>query len=220
MKTFCETFSHWLYHPKDTSLVCDNRAKRLSECRRCRGIEPLKVSLLRQRETIPKTTILSVDRNKWIEAVREIHQGCGINEGHKQDETSARRIGILIGELYLSEFRESNPIAVFNVSIVEKDAFDLAIEYRLTCDPLEAEERVKLHLRKQVLCTWGVDKTSGMEGYTTQLKGWTAEASLEIPETIEQEEKHGPDREDQSRRSFDFGERSSEGIGLEEAGIG
>jgi hypothetical protein len=108
---------------------------------------------------------------------------------------------------------------MFNVPIVEKDAFDLAIEYRLTCDLLEHEEGGKPHLRKQILCTWGVDKTSGVEGYTTQLKEWMIKALLGISESIKEED-YGADREDESRRSFVFGKRSFEGIGLEEAGIG
>lgn len=219
MKTHCETLNHWLYHPVDTSIVCDNRAKRFLECRRCRGIEPSKVALPRQRESVPKMIMLNVDKNKWVEVVKQIEGEYGIHEGHRQDETSARRIAMLLGELYLSGFHQDNSNAMFNVTIMEKDAFDLAIENRLTCDLLEREERVKPHVRKQLLCTWGVDKTSGIEGYTTQLKEWTIKTLLGISGKIKEEE-HGADREDESRRSFDFGERSSEGIGLEEAGIG
>lgn len=160
---------------------------------------------------------LDVDKNKWVEAVRVIQEECGIHEGTKQDETSARRIAILLGELYLSAFRGSSSKAIFNVPIVEKDAFDLAVEYRLTCDPLEREERVKPHMRKQVLATWGVDKTSGVEGYTTQLKEWTAIALLGISKTVDREEDHGAiDRQG----SFDFGSRPLEDAGLEEIGIG
>jgi len=220
LKTFCEIQNHWLYSPVDTSILCENRAKRFSECRRCKWIEPPKVALPRQREPVPRINRLNVDKNKWIEAVKQIQEEYGIRGGNRQDETSARRIAISIGELYLSEFRESNLKAIFNVPIVEKGAFDLAVEYRLTCGPLEREERVKPHMRKHVLCTWGVDKTSGVEGYTTQLKEWTAEALLGISETVQEEEEYGADREDESRRPLNFGERSFEGIGLEETGIG
>lgn len=217
MKTYCETFNHWLYHPVDSSLLCEKRARRLPECRRCKGIEAPKATVTPKKEAILKMIALDVNKNKWIKAVKRIQQEYGISEGHKQDETSARRIAILLGELYLSEFRASSSKAIFNVPIVEKDAFDLAVEYRLTCDPLEHEERSKPHMRKQALCTWGVDKTSGVEGFTTQLKEWTAAALLEISETVDKEDYHGAvDRQG----SFDFGSRPLEDAGFEEIGIG
>lgn len=43
---------------------------------------------------------------------------------------SSRLIAILLGELYLSGFGTSNPGALLNVAIIEKDGFDLAMEYR------------------------------------------------------------------------------------------
>lgn len=214
MKTYCEIFKHWLYHPVDTSLLCDKRAKRLPECRRCRGIEAPKTIATLKKEAILKMILLNVDKNKWIEAVRVIQEEYGIREGTKKDETSARRIAILLGELYLSEFREGSSKAISNVTIVEKDAFDLAAEYRLSCDVLDREERVKPHLRRQVLCTWGLDKPSGVEGFTSQLKEWTAEALFGNFETNEKEENYGTGRE------IDLGSGALETFGLDEAGIG
>jgi hypothetical protein len=55
---------------------------------------------------------------------------------------------------------------------------------------------------------WGVDKTSGMEGYTTQLKEWTVRVLLEIPEEEKKEVK-----EDERRikdRSINIGRILSE----------
>jgi len=201
----------------NTSIVCEKRTRRLSECRRCKGKEAPKATVIPKKEAIPKMIALDVDKDKWIEAVRVVQGECGIHEGTKQDETSARRIAVLMGELYLSKFGRGNPRGLLNVMIVEKDTFDLAVEYRLTCDPLEREERVKPYMRKHVLCTWG-DKTSGMEGYTTtQLKEWTATALLGISKTVDREEDHGAiDRQG----SFDFGSRPLEDAGLEEIGIG
>jgi hypothetical protein len=218
MKTYCETLNHWLYHPLDTSVVCDNRAKKLgmSECRKCRGVESNKTVIPPlKRESIPQMIPLNVDRNRWIEALKGIREEYGIREGTKRDEMSARRIAILVGELYLSRFGRGNPKALLNVMIIEKDAYDLSIEYRLKCDTLEHEERVKPHLRKQVLSTWGIDKASGVEGYFTQLKEWTIKALLGVSETIEEEKEYGT-----NAGEIDFGSRSFEGIGLEEAGIG
>ena len=170
-----------------------------------------------KKEAIPKMIALDVDKDKWIEAVKRIQQEYGISEGHKQDETSARRIAVLMGELYLSKFGRGNPRGLLNVMIVEKDTFDLAVEYRLTCDPLEREERVKPYMRKHVLCTWGVDKRLQLEEYSTQLKEWTATALLGISKTVDREEDHGAiDRQG----SFDFGSRPLEDAGLEEIGIG
>jgi hypothetical protein len=210
-KCFCETLGHWLYHPLDTSHVCDNRALKFPECRRCRGIEPLKIKTV-QKESSPTLVTLNVDREEWARAVRELKEDYDIRQGTKQDETSARRIAILLGELYLTHFHDS--LALFRVPIIEKDGFDLAIEYRLKCDPLERESRVKSKLKKQVLCTWGVDKTSGVEGYTSQLKEWTRKALLENPEELE-EESYGADG-----REIDFRGRPLESTGFEEIGIG
>jgi hypothetical protein len=210
-KKFCETLGYWLYHPVDTSLICDNRALKFSECRKCRGIESPKIKTVREESRL-KLIILGVDREEWGNAVRELKEDYEIHEGKKQDETSARRIGILLGDLYLTHFR--NSLALFRVPIIEKDGFDLAIEYRLKCEPLEREARVKREYKKQVLCTWGVDKTSGVEGYTTQLKDWTISALLEATEEAEEKD-YGP-----SHREVDFRGRSPEGIGFEEIGIG
>jgi hypothetical protein len=65
--------------------------------------------------------------------------------------------------------------------------------------------------------TWEVDKVSGLEGHTTQLKEWSAVALLVKPE---KEEDYGTDREDESKRSLDFGSRPFEDARLEEAGVG
>ena len=208
---FCETLGYWLYHPVDTSLICDNRALKFSECRRCRGIESPKIKTA-QRESPLKLITLNVDREEWGKAVRELKQDYDIRQGTKQDETSARRIAILLGELYLTHFRDSS--ALFRVPIIEKDGFDLAVEYRLKCEPLEREARVKREYKKQVLCTCGVDKVSALERYTTQLKEWTIRSLLEATEEAEEKD-YGPDH-----REVDFRERSPEGIGFEEIGIG
>jgi hypothetical protein len=153
-----------------------------------------------------------VDREEWKKAVMELKEEYDIQQGTKQDETTARRIAILLGELYLTHFHDS--LALFHVPIIEKDGYDLAIEYRFKCEPLEREVRVKREYKKQVLSTWGVDKTSGMEGYTTQLKELTLRVLLETTEEAE-EKKYGPDT-----REIDFRERSFENIGFEEIGIG
>jgi hypothetical protein len=151
---------------------------------------------------------------EWEKAVRELKEGYGIRQGTQKDETSARRIAILLVELYLTHFHDS--LALFRVLIIEKDGFDLAIEHRLKCEPLEREARVKREHKKKVLCTWGVDKASGMEGYTTQLKDWTIRVLLENPEIHEKEvEDDGPDYGE-----IGFRERSFESIGFEEIGIG
>jgi len=211
VKIFCETLGHWLYHPVDTSLICDSRALKCSECRRCRGIESPKIKTV-QKESSPKLITLNVDREEWKKAVREMKEHYGIRQGTKQDATSARRIAVLLGELYLTHFHDS--LALFRVPIIEKDGFDLAIEYRIKCEPLEREAGVKREFKKQVLCTWGVGKVSGMEGYTTQLKDWTIRVLLETTEEAKEKE-YGPDY-----REIDFRNRSTESIGFEEIGIG
>jgi len=210
-KFFCETLGYWLYHPVDSSLICDSRALKYSECRRCRGIEPLKIV---QKETSPKLITLNVDREEWEKLVRELKENYDIRQGTKQDETSARRIAILLGKLYLTHFHDSS--ALFHIPIIEKDGFDLAIEYRFKCEPLEREARVKREYKKRVLCTWGVDKVSGVEGYTTQLKDWTIEALFEeiIPKIGEK------DYGTVESRKIDFRNRPFEDFRLEEIGIG
>jgi len=50
-------------------------------------------------------------------------------------------------------------------------------------------------MRKHALCTWGVDKASGVERYSTQLKEWAAEALLRISESIEEEDHGAIDRQ-------------------------
>jgi hypothetical protein len=70
----------------------------------------------------------------------------------------------------------------YNPLIVEKDIYDMAIENRLSCPTLEREQRIKKpQYRKIVLNVWGIDKMSGLEGYTTQLKEWAKEAFLTKP---------------------------------------
>ena len=51
MKTFCETFSHWLYHPVDTSIICEKRSTSLLECIQCRGIVVHKTKVTPKRES-------------------------------------------------------------------------------------------------------------------------------------------------------------------------
>jgi len=182
MKIYCEAFNHWLYNPVDTSLLCENRAKKLgiSECQKCKGFHVSKSMAASKRDLIPKMIPLNVDRSEWIEAVRGLQAEYQIQEGTKQDETSSRRIAILLGELYLTQGG-----VLINVPIVEKDLFDLSMEYCVGYDPLDHEERFKGKDKKKVLLTWGVDRVSGMEGYTTQLKEWSAVALLVKPEKEE-----------------------------------
>jgi hypothetical protein len=52
MKTYCETFNHWLYHPMDIAIICENRARRLPECRQCKGIEAPKIKATLERKSI------------------------------------------------------------------------------------------------------------------------------------------------------------------------
>lgn len=146
--------------------------------------------------------------------VKELQEEYSIFEGNKKDEISARRIGILLGDLYASKFKGN----IINAPIIEKDGFDLALEYRLKCDPLEKEEKFKGKEKKQILCTWGVDKVSGVEGYTTQLKEWTVRALLEPVNEEKEDEDYGTEREES--RLLDTGSRAFENFRLEEAGIG
>lgn len=150
-------------------------------------------------------------RKKWVEKVKEIRGEYSIEPGKKQDETSARRIAILMTEAFASMFT-GNPGIVGLMPIIEKDHFDLALENRLYCDPIPAEERVKPEFRRKVLATWGVDKRSGMESSTCNLKEWTIGALLEA------QEKEVEDYE--SGGEVDFGSRTYEELRLEEAGIG
>jgi hypothetical protein len=207
MKTFCETFNRWLYHFIDTKFICENRVKlSIPECLKCRGIISSIKKFELSKKPDPIEIYLSVDKDRWIGKVKEMVEEYNIQAGRKKDEISARRIANLFGEIYIKLSTEPTQVKLLRVMIVEKDMFDLATELRLECDPLECEERVKPHLRKKVLCTWGVDKTTGLEGYTSQLKEWTIEALKPM------EEEYG--------RKIDFGSRSLENIKLEEIGIG
>jgi len=187
MNVFCDRFNCWLFHSISTDLICAARVKRFAECRKCKGIEeePKKGPSPKRHDTMLRMIPLNVDRDEWINLVREIQEEYGIHEDTKQDPISARRIAILLGEAYITNFR-NGPNVILNCPIVEKDCFDLAMEYRLTCDPLERETRGKGGYKKQVLYTWGVDKVSGMENCTTQLKEWSAVALLIKEEENEQ----------------------------------
>ncbi len=224
MKTYCQTFDHWLCHPEDTKLICQNRAERLPECRRCMGIEAQKASLtpLPERKPFRRAIVSGVGKDEWLDAVREFKAEYGIREGSRSDEIDAKRVANLAGELYLGFVRGRDRLEriMLNVMIIEKDIFDLAMEYRLRCDPLERES--KKGDRKHVLLTWGADKASGMEKYTSQLKEWTAQALLEKPETNNKEEVvYGrEDTEDAVWGSPHLGTGSLEEPGFEEAGIG
>jgi hypothetical protein len=208
MRTFCKTFDHWLYHPSDTGLICENRIRlSLPECLKCKG----KKSSTRRIE-LPRThdalkICLDVDKDEWVRQVRLAVEEYNIEAGRKKDEISARRIANLLGEVYMDLSSEPTQIKLLQVMIVEKDMFDLSMELRLKCDPLEPEERVEPYLRKKVLCTWGIDKASGLERYTTQLKEWTIEALQKKEET-----KHG--------REINLRDRAYEGFELEKVGIG
>ncbi len=217
MKTYCEYFDHWLYHPEDTRFICESRAKRFSECGRCRGMETRTAVTDPNPEQKPaiKIDVPDVDENQWLNAMRGLKDEYGIRKGTRRDETSARRIAILVGELYLAQSVKESSL---NTLIVEKDVFDLAFEHRLSCNPLERELRCRD--RKRVLSTWGVDKTSGLEGYTTQLKDWTMKALLEEPEITNKEEEHGTEIGNGREGTVDLGVGTFEGPGFEEAGIG
>jgi len=216
VKTYCSIFGHWLWHPLDTKLICEHRALKLrfADCRKCQGMRDVpsqgKSSSGKEVSDVRKLIPLNVDRERWFEAVRELQEEYNIAEGDKRDETSARRIAILLGEAYITNFRMCSNV-VLNCPIVEKDAFDLAIEYRLSPNPLEREGRVKGD-KKRVLCTWGIDKTSGMERFTTQLKEWSAVALLTTQERKEAIDDAGGE--------VDFGSRSYETFRFEEVGIG
>ena len=107
---------------------------------------------------------------------------------------------------------------MLNVVIIEKDVYDLAMENRLSCDPLKRESRAQ-H-QGQVLCTWGRDKKSGLEGYTSQIKEWTARALLKKIQTTEKEENHGTANRNDGEGTIDLGVGTLENPGLEEGGIG
>ena len=132
----------------------------------------------------------------------------------------ARRTAILAGELYLKLVRGRDRLerTMLNVVIIEKDVFDLAMESRLQCDPLKRESRGQ-H-QEQVLCTWGRDKKSGLEGYTSQIKGWTARALLKKLQPTEKEENNGTESREDGEGAVNLGDGSFEDPRLEETGIG
>ena len=132
--------------------------------------------------------ISNIDENEWTEAVGIFKEEYDIREGSRRDEIAARRVAILAGELYLRQVRGRDRLEriMLNVVIIEKDVFDLAMESRLRCDPLKRE--LKSQHQGQVLCTWGRDKKSGLEGYTAQIKEWTPKALLKKHQTTKEEE--------------------------------
>ena len=159
------------------------------------------------------SSVPGVSREEWIKAVEELKQEHGIQIGSRRDETSARRLAILVGELYLTRFGRGLNVALFVVPAIEKDVYDLALELRLTCDPLEREDRVGRESQSKVLCTWGVDRKSGVEDVTTILKAWTAIALAEI-ENAGKENDHG------TGGKTNPGERAYGTLQFEEIGIG
>ena len=159
-------------------------------------------------------SVLHVDRQKWIEAVQKLKDEYNIHVGRKPDGVSARRIAILIGELYLRGLDGGNRGSLLIVPMVEKDCYDLAMELHLSCDTLERERRVGPKLAKKVLCTWGVDKKSGAEGHSTILKEWTAQALLGQAKNEKKEEVDGTGGE------INIGEGASDVFGFEQIGIG
>lgn len=184
----------WEHLTRGAETIPDSWSKRCADSIREEKREVEK----RKKELIPKFIPLDVDKLKWIQMVKELKEEYSIMEGTRQDEQASRRIAILVGELYLTHYEElrtgegildNGPL--MNVMIIEKEISDVAMEHRLTCDTLDREYRVKHpNYRKLVLYAWGVDKRSGLEGYTTQLKEWTAEALVlaSEPQTTEKGE--------------------------------
>jgi hypothetical protein len=123
-----------------------------------------------------------VDREKWTRIVKEMFAEYEVERGTKKDLISARRIAMILGEEYL---RQRPPQGIWNIMILEKDLYELALENRLTCNMLERETKVKPHLRGRVLEVWGVDKRSGFESFVTDLKEWTIRAMTEEGEVRE-----------------------------------
>ncbi len=164
--------------------------------------------------------ISSIDETEWAKAVGMLREEYDIREGSRRDETAARRIAILAGELYLGLVRGRDRLEriMLDVVIIEKDIFDLAMENRLRCDPLKKE--TKSQHQGQVLSTWSRDKKSGLEGYSSQIKGWTAKAFLEKIQTTEKEEKHGTKHRGNGEGPVDLGVGALEDPRLEEAGVG
>ena len=159
------------------------------------------------------SSIPGVSREKWIKAVEELKQEHGIQIGTRRDETSARRLAILVGELYLTRFGRGLKGALLVVPAIEKDLYDLAMDLRLTCDALEREARGGRESQNKVLCTWGVDRKSGAEDFTTILKEWTAIALAET-ENARKENDHG------TGGKTNPGERAFGTLRFEEIGIG
>ncbi len=154
---------------------------------------------------------LDVDKNEWIKAVVAAKVEYQIEQGSKMDSVSSRRIAILLTEAYLSLSR-GTPRAILFAPVVEKDMYSLAMEHRLTCEPLERESRVKAEHRNHILTTWGIDRRFGLDDLMTQLKGWTLAALLELPEA----ETEGVNHVKSSLAGNDHGSRVDEGIGVEE----
>ncbi len=152
---------------------------------------------------------LNVDKEKWVALVKEVQEEYNIREDKKQDERSAQRIGILLGENYIRNFRTVSKVITY-APIVEKDGFDLAMEYRLTCDPLERELTAKPEARRKVLHVWGVNKISGMDHLTTQLKEWTIRALVKTSEI---------GKEDLENGKFGFAGNGDRGGVIEDAEI-
>jgi hypothetical protein len=183
---YCDIFEHEIYHHSDPELVCTSRTKTYSECRRCKAVElpEAKKIAVPKPEITKRLVILDVDKDKWMAEVKKIKSEYHIGVGSARDLKAARRIAVLLGEAYLSELKGNQ----LRLTIVEKDMFDLAVEYRLTCEPLEWEFDKKRDDPKK-LSVWGVDRASGLELYTTQLKEWTSVALLVVPEKKEKEVK-------------------------------
>ncbi len=162
--------------------------------------------------------ITNINENEWTEAVEALKEEHDIRAGNRRDEIAARRVAILAGELYMRLVRGRDRLEriMLNVVIIEKDIFDLAMESRLRCDPLKRESKHQ----GQVLSTWGRDKKSGLEGYSSQIKEWTAKALLKKLQTTEKEDNHGTEHRGNGEGTIDLGDGSLEDPGLEEAGIG
>lgn len=157
-----------------------------------------------------RSVIASPFKQRWAARVKEIVRDFSVSVDKKKDETSARRFAILIGETIL-EMLAGTPRIVDYLPIIEKDHYDLALRQKLYCDPIPAEETFKAGLGDRVLTVWGVDRRSGLESSTCNLKDWTLEALTEA---------FGKEEKDEPGRQADFGDRSFEEFGLEEAGIG
>jgi hypothetical protein len=152
-------------------------------------------------------------RQRWIERVEELREEYSIEVGERRDEVSARRIAILMTEAFAMMFTGKRGVVEL-MPIIEKDHFALALQNKLCCDPLPREERVKPELRRRVLTTWGVDRVSGMEGSTCNLKEWTASVLLNPKR---KEKKDGNGQGNPLRENY-IGGRAYEDMESEEVG--